>query len=88
MYPQMHIFFATWSTIAGLALMLVGGLVLWAYGGRRATTVASLVETGPEAEATKQFHQRLSRWFIVYGSFIVTIGLFMLIWAASNIFEQ
>jgi hypothetical protein len=81
----MDLTLATWSTIIGLALMLVGGLVLWAYGGRRSSTLAKLAETGAEAEATRRFHQRLARWFFIYGSLIITLGLALLLWAASNI---
>ena len=83
----MNVITATWSMIIGLALMLVGGLVLWAYGGRRASTVGKLAETGIESEATRQFHQRLSRWFFIYGGLIVTLGLALLLWAASILFE-
>jgi hypothetical protein len=79
----MNVFAATWSTIIGLALMLVGGLVLWAYGGRDSST-AKLNNTGLEAEATRQFHQKLTRWFFIYGSLIVTLGLALLLWAALH----
>lgn len=78
---------ATWSTIVGLALMLVGGLVLWAYGGSRPSARARLGEAGPEAEATRQFHSRLARWFFIYGGLLITIGLALLLWAASAAFE-
>jgi len=83
----MNVFLATWSTIIGLSLMLVGGLVLWAYGGRRPAALAKIGEAGPEAEATRRFHQRLARWFFIYGSLIITLGLALLFWAASNVFE-
>jgi hypothetical protein len=82
----MGLYLATWSMICGLALMLVGGLVLWAYGGRRPLLSRSIAETGPEAEATRQFHQRLARWFFVYGSLVITLGLALLLWAASRFF--
>jgi hypothetical protein len=82
----MGMYLATWSVIAGLALMLVGGLVLWAYGGRRPLLPRAIAETGPEAEATRQFHQRLARWFFVYGSLVITLGLALLLWAASRFF--
>ena len=83
----MNYLIAAWGTIIGLALMLVGGLVLWAYGGSRATALALLVESGPEAEATRLFHQRLARWFFIYGSVIVTLGLALLLWASATIFQ-
>jgi hypothetical protein len=83
----MTIIDASWSMIIGLALMFVGGLVLWAYGARRASTIGKLAETGIESEATRQFHQRLSRWFFIYGGLIITLGLALLLWAASNFFE-
>lgn len=77
---------ATWSTIIGLALMFVGGLVLWAYGGRT-STMAKLADTGIEAEATRRFHQRLTRWFFVYGSLIIVLGTTLLLMAASSVLE-
>ena len=82
----MTVLLATWSVIIGLSLMLVGGLVLWAYGARRASTLSKLVDMGVEAEATLQFHQRLSRWFFFYGSLIITLGVAILFWAVSNFF--
>ncbi len=75
---------AAWAVIIGLALMLVGGLMLWAYGARqdrRAGIV--LVTSGPEAEATQRFHIRLVSWFLVYGVLITAIGGVMLAWAAT-----
>jgi hypothetical protein len=76
---------AAWSVIAGLSLMLVGGLVLWAYGARqRAVVVAP--EGGPEAEATQHFHTRLSRWFFMYGVMVTLVGITLLFWAGSIFF--
>ena len=83
----MTVFAATWSVIIGLSLMLVGGLVLWAYGGRRQSALRPIAESGPEAEATRQFHGRLSRWFFIYGSLVVTLGLALLFWAAASVLE-
>ncbi len=80
----MNIVFATWGTIIGLSLMLVGGLVMWAYGGRRALAASKFVEVGLESEATRRFHQFLARWFFTYGSMVITLGLALLLWAASN----
>ena len=79
----MNVFLATWSTIIGLALMFIGGLVLWAYGARQSSSIAKFAETGVEAEATRRFHQRLARWFFTYGCLIITAGLAMLLWSAS-----
>lgn len=79
---------ATWATITGIALMLVGGLVLWAYGGRKATSAAKYADMGLEAEATRRFHQRLTRWFFIYGSLMITLGLALLLWAVPNFFES
>jgi sterol desaturase/sphingolipid hydroxylase (fatty acid hydroxylase superfamily) len=72
---------ASWSVILGLALMLVGGLVLWAYGARRSRAPIPVI--GPEAEATQQFHTRLVRWFFVYGVTVIVIGLALLFWGGS-----
>jgi hypothetical protein len=83
----MDIVLATWATIIGIALMFVGGLVLWAYGGRKASSAALHADVGLEAEATRRFHQRLTRWFFVYGSLMITVGLALLLWAAPNFFE-
>jgi len=71
---------AAWSVIAGLSLMLVGGLVLWAYGARQ---LAAPLQAGPEAEATQQFHRRLARWFFIYGILVVAGGAALLFWAGS-----
>ena len=71
---------AAWGVIFGLALMLVGGLVLWAYGARRdRTTATSLTISGPEAEATRLFHTKLTRWFFVYGYIVIGLGLAILL---------
>ena len=77
---------ATWGTIGGLALMLVGGLVLWAYGGRKRSVfsnIAAIADVGVEAAGARLFHQRLARWFFIYGTLLVTLGLVLLLWAAS-----
>ncbi len=71
---------AAWGIIASLSLMLVGGLVLWAYSAR--TPHGQLSSTGLEAEATKRFHLQLSRWFFIYGVAMVTGGLGLLCWSA------
>lgn len=70
-----------WRIILGLSLMCVGGLVLWAYGMRRKETVIAV--GGPEAEATRNFHHHLSRWFLLYGLLISLIGGALLVWAGS-----
>ncbi len=75
---------AAWSVIAGLSLMLVGGLVLWAYGARRNAVVAG--EMGLEAEATQRFHSRLARWFFMYGVVVILIGMALLFWASTIFF--
>jgi hypothetical protein len=73
---------AAWSVIFSLALILVGGLVLWAYGARqRAAGVLKL--TGPEAEAAQRFHAQLARWFFLYGVGVIAVGIALLLWAAS-----
>jgi hypothetical protein len=80
---------ATWGTISGLALMFVGGLVLWAYGARRRSWVGGeMAEVGPETEAAHYFHQRLTQWFLVYGSVIVIVGFILLLWAISALLPQ
>lgn len=84
----MNVFLATWSTISGLALMFIGGLVLWAYGARQTSSIAKYAEVGIEGEATRRFHQRLARWFFTYGSLIITLGLVLLLWAASNMLDH
>jgi hypothetical protein len=73
---------AAWSVILSLSLILVGGLVLWAYGARqRETSVAAL--TGLEAESARAFHARLARWFFMYGISVITLGIALLLWGAS-----
>jgi hypothetical protein len=73
--------FVAWSTILALSFMLVGGLVLWAYGARPKTAMAD--GAGPEAEATRLFHTRLSRWFFCYGITVIALGSGLLLWAYS-----
>jgi LPXTG-motif cell wall-anchored protein len=75
--PQM----AAWSVILGLALLLIGGLVLWAYGRRHPRT--AVPATGPEAEATRHFHAHLVRWFFIYGILVMLAGSGLLFWATS-----
>lgn len=70
-----------WRVILGLSLMSVGGLVLWAYGSHRARNLVSV--TGPEAEATRNFHLNLTRWFFIYGIIVVIAGAGLLLWAGS-----
>lgn len=71
-----------WKMIVGLALMLVGGLMLWAYGAQRRTSDTALpAMNGPEAEATRQFHTNLVAWFFWYGIGCVGIGLGLVAWA-------
>ena len=66
--------------------MLVGGLVLWAYGGRHDLTGAmALMVTGPEAEATRAFHSHLAHWFFVYGMSVITLGAMTLAGAALSL---
>ena len=76
--------FAAWMVVTGLALMVVGGLVLWAYGARR--QAGPLQAEGPEAEATRAFHAKLSRWFFIYGVGVILAGGLLLLWASSVIF--
>jgi hypothetical protein len=70
-----------WRVILGLSLMSVGGLVLWAYGTRHMRTVVTSM--GPEAEATRDFHLNLVRWFFIYGILVITSGAGLLLWAGS-----
>ena len=72
---------AAWSVIAALSLMLVGGMVLWAYGAR--SLRKSLTTSGPEAEATQLFHVQLSRWFFIYGIAMIICGAGLLFWSGS-----
>ncbi|MBV8060829.1 MAG: hypothetical protein JO126_05080 [Alphaproteobacteria bacterium] len=73
---------AAWCVIIGIALMLIGGLVLWAYGARRHIS-SSVVATGPEAEATQRFHQQLAHWFFIYGAGVITLGVALLFWGGA-----
>jgi hypothetical protein len=73
---------AAWSVILSLSLILVGGLVLWAYGARQKST-AALKLTGPEADSAQLFHAQLARWFFLYGVGVIAIGIALLLWAAS-----
>jgi hypothetical protein len=67
---------AAWGIIIGLAFMLVGGLMLWAYDSRRERRIGVvLINTGPEMEATQRFHARLAHWFFFYGIVIFAGGL-------------
>jgi|GEM_PF-2021131 hypothetical protein len=76
---------AAWYVIFGLSLMLVGGLMLWAYGARRRMrTTHGFV--GPEAEAARLFHHKLARWFFIYGAAIIVAGVGFLLWAGSILF--
>jgi hypothetical protein len=77
---------AAWSVILGLALMSIGGLVLWAYGARRAA--ASLTASGPEAESTSMFHTKLTRWFFIYGVLVIAVGAALLFWGGSILFQR
>ena len=71
---------AAWGVIVSLSLMLIGGLVLWAYSARAVS--GQIAAAGPEAEATRRFHQQLARWFFVYGIAMILGGLGLLFWAA------
>jgi hypothetical protein len=71
---------AAWGIIVSLSLMLVGGLVLWAYSAR--VPYGQLSASGLEAEATKRFHLQLARWFFIYGVAMVIGGLGLLCWSA------
>jgi hypothetical protein len=81
----MNILQATWAVIIGLSLMLVGGLVLWAYGGGQPSSGAKFHETGIESESVRAFHQKLSRWFFIYGSLIIAGGIVLLMLALARI---
>lgn len=70
-----------WRVILGLSLMSVGGLVLWAYGARHTGHVINII--GPEAEATRNFHLNLTRWFFIYGIIVIASGAGLLLWAGS-----
>jgi len=75
---------AAWSVVFGLTFMLVGGLVLWAYGARKTTGLVGAA--GPEAAATQLFHTRLVRWFYVYGMAMMTVGAALLLWSGTILF--
>jgi hypothetical protein len=38
---------------------------------------------GPEAEATRNFHLNLVRWFFIYGILVIAAGTALLLWAGS-----
>lgn len=76
---------AAWSVIFSLSLMLVGGLMLWAYGGHEEEP-KELPTTGPEATATRTFHLHLSHWFLFYGATLIVIGLISLLWSMVYLF--
>ena len=78
--------YAIWAVIGGLSLMLIGGLVLWAYGARPASV--AVPGTGIEAESTRVFHTRLARWFFIYGTMALTSGLALLLWAGSVLLKE
>jgi hypothetical protein len=72
--------YTSWGVIAGLALMVVGGLMLWAYGARYDRLVAmSLTVSGPEAEAIRLYHSTLARRFFSYGCAIIVLGAVLLV---------
>ncbi len=78
---------AAWGVIVSLALMLIGGLVMWAYGGKRPSVSDQLfAAVGPEAEATRLFHVKLTRWFFVYGAVVIFIGSCLFLWSSSILF--
>ncbi|MDD3288042.1 MAG: hypothetical protein PHX43_03435 [Alphaproteobacteria bacterium] len=71
---------AAWGVIVGLALMLVGGLVVWAYGSRnKRSTIDVPMIFGPESEATRVFHTKLVRWFLFYGCSATAVGFVVLV---------
>ena len=37
----------------------------------------------PEAEATRNFHLNLVRWFFIYGILVIATGAGLLLWAGS-----
>jgi hypothetical protein len=73
---------AAWSLILGLSLMIVGGLMLWAYGSRRRSSMPPNF-TGPEAESARYFHHELANWFFFYGVATIIIGVALILWASS-----
>jgi len=76
---------SAWGVIASLALIAVGGLMVWAYGGHKIAPL-NLSATGPEAEATKSFHRDLSSWFLFYGATLVVIGVLSLLASIMTLF--
>lgn len=76
---------AAWAVILGLALILVGGLVLWAYGARRKS--AAVISGGVEGAAAEAFHSKLARWFFLYGTGVIVAGVALLLWATSVLFS-
>jgi hypothetical protein len=77
---------AVWGVILGLSLMMVGGLMLWAYGARRRRRAPSGF-SGPEAESARYFHLQLARWFFLYGVTIIIAGIGLILWASSILFK-
>lgn len=70
-----------WIVLIGLSLVIVGGLMLWAYGLHRRLQDDELPTiAGPEATATRAFHTRLVSWFFWYGLIAVLIGLGLVVW--------
>ncbi len=77
---------AAWGVIIGLALMLVGGLMQWAYGAkRRGNGDLILSSSGAEAEATQRFHVQLAGWFRLYGIALALIGAVTALWGALTL---
>jgi len=72
---------AIWSVLFGSSLIILGGLVLWTYGSKAASSSAPAI--GPEAEAVQFFHQRANRWYFIYGASIIGIGAALLLWAGT-----
>jgi hypothetical protein len=77
-HPQV----AVWSILFGLSLMLIGGLMLWAYSLHR-PPLEDLQLKGPESDSARRFHSHLSRWFFLYGVVVTTLGLIFLLSAGS-----
>lgn len=73
---------AAWLVITGLALMVMGGLTVWAYGARPRGTPIVLTSSGPESEATQRFHVKTVRWYRAYGMAMTAIGGVLLLSAA------
>lgn len=75
---------AAWAVIIGLALLMVGSLVIWAYGRARTTPLQVLATlNGPEAEATRLLHTRLVRLFMIYGLIASSGGIALTLWGGS-----